>query len=275
MPQAPVDLPMAASVSYVRQRRRIPRAGPERRRARLGSSQPQTREEWLPAGGDGHRARRRRRRTAAADVLRAPARRRRSTSRRWIDARGDRTAFVAMTDVLPLLPGEYDWRIVFRDERSGKMGGTGGRVSLKDFRAPSTASTMLLTRAGQPAAGRGSCRRRRPPAARRRRRALRAAALDGLLQGRDGASALHGVQRDAGRPRRRQAGHAARVAAQRPAGWRRGGRGRAGRGRQACARFSLPAPSARPRWSRERTPLSACCRTSRRARPNRSSSASC
>jgi hypothetical protein len=51
-----------------------------------------------------------------------------------------------MTDMLPLLPGDYEWRVVFRDERSGKMGGAEGRVSLKDFRAPSTASTLLLTR---------------------------------------------------------------------------------------------------------------------------------
>lgn len=58
----------------------------------------------------------------------------------------DRTAFLSMSDMLPLLPGDYDWRVVFRDERTGKMGGAGGRVSLKDFRAPSTASTLLLTR---------------------------------------------------------------------------------------------------------------------------------
>ncbi len=58
----------------------------------------------------------------------------------------DRTAFVSMSDLLPLLPGDYDWRVVFRDERTGKMGGAGGRVSLRDFRAPSIASTLLLTR---------------------------------------------------------------------------------------------------------------------------------
>jgi hypothetical protein len=58
----------------------------------------------------------------------------------------DRTAFLAMTDLLPLLPGDYEWRIVFLDERSGKMGGADGKVSLKDFRAPSTPSTLLLTR---------------------------------------------------------------------------------------------------------------------------------
>jgi hypothetical protein len=58
----------------------------------------------------------------------------------------DRTAFVAMTDLLPLLPGTYEWRIVFRDEKTGRMGGADGKVSLKDFRAPSTPSTLLLTR---------------------------------------------------------------------------------------------------------------------------------
>jgi hypothetical protein len=52
--------------------------------------------------------------------------RRRSTSPRWTEARGDRTAFVAMTDMLPLLPGEYDWRIVFRDERSAGWAGSAG-----------------------------------------------------------------------------------------------------------------------------------------------------
>ncbi|MBK5298300.1 MAG: VWA domain-containing protein [Vicinamibacteria bacterium] len=65
---------------------------------------------------------------------------------RWGQVRGDRTAFLSMSDLLPLLPGEYDWRIVFRDERSGRMGGVGGRVLLKDFRGPSTSSSLLLTR---------------------------------------------------------------------------------------------------------------------------------
>jgi VWFA-related protein len=64
----------------------------------------------------------------------------------WNQTRVDRTAFLAMSDLLPLLPGEYDWRIVFRDERTGKMGGIGGRVLLRDFRGPSTASSLLLTR---------------------------------------------------------------------------------------------------------------------------------
>jgi VWFA-related protein len=61
-------------------------------------------------------------------------------------AQADRTAFVSMTDLLSLVPGDYDWRIVFRDEQSGRMGGTEGRVQMKDFRAPSVPSTLLLTR---------------------------------------------------------------------------------------------------------------------------------
>ena len=65
---------------------------------------------------------------------------------RWNEVRGDRTAFIAMSDLLPLVPGEYDWRVVFRDEHTGRMGGIGGRVLLKDFRGPSAASSLLLTR---------------------------------------------------------------------------------------------------------------------------------
>jgi len=65
---------------------------------------------------------------------------------RYEEVRADRTAFLAMNDMVPLLPGEYDWRMVFRDERSGKLGSAGGRVLLKDFRGPSTASSLLLTR---------------------------------------------------------------------------------------------------------------------------------
>ncbi len=195
---------------------------------------------------------------------------------RWTEARGDRTAFVAMTDMLPLLPGEYDWRIVFRDERSGKMGGIGGRVLLKDFRGPSTSSSLLLTRqlarleaTAAVAAGTG----RQPLDAGDVRFVPQPSMvfskgetvhllytvynatpedLDAVKQGMQLALLRNGQ-----------------------AGWRRRGRGRAGRGRQARRRFSLPAPSARPRWSRARTPSSACCRTSRRARPSRSSSASC
>ncbi len=62
-------------------------------------------------------------------------------------AKGDRTAFVAMTDMLPLLPGEYDWRIVFRDERSGKMGGDRRTVAAEGLpRRHRRRASLLLTR---------------------------------------------------------------------------------------------------------------------------------
>jgi VWFA-related protein len=144
MPKAPVDLPMAASVSYFASDEGfpvlvlsagVPASALEAQRAKSGYQ--------LAA-------------TAIVRVVDAGHTRLPMYFERRLDAalgaaeldraKGDRTAFVAMTDVLPLLPGDYEWRIVFRDERSGKMGGTDGRLSLKDFRAPSTASTMLLTR---------------------------------------------------------------------------------------------------------------------------------
>ncbi|HEX7087564.1 MAG TPA: VWA domain-containing protein [Vicinamibacterales bacterium] len=64
----------------------------------------------------------------------------------WERARSNRTSFVATSEMITLLPGEYDWRIVFRDDKSGKLGGIGGRVLLRDFRGPSTPSSLLLTR---------------------------------------------------------------------------------------------------------------------------------
>jgi VWFA-related protein len=68
------------------------------------------------------------------------------TSEQWQQARQDPTAFLSMSDMLPLLPGEYEWRIIFRDEVSGRLGGLQGSVTLRDFRAASTPSTLLLTR---------------------------------------------------------------------------------------------------------------------------------
>lgn len=68
------------------------------------------------------------------------------TPEQWEQVRQDRSAFISMSDMLPLLPGEYDWRVVFRDEKSGRLGGLQGSVTLRDFRGPSTPSTLLLTR---------------------------------------------------------------------------------------------------------------------------------
>ena len=144
MPKAPVDLAMAASVSYFASDEGFPVLV-------LSAGVPASALEPRREKGGYQLAA-----TAIVRVVDAAHSRLPMYFERRLDAaldaagldraKGDRTAFVAMTDLLPLLPGDYEWRIVFRDEQSGKMGGADGRVSLKDFRAPSTASTLLLTR---------------------------------------------------------------------------------------------------------------------------------
>lgn len=144
MSKAPVDLPMAASVSYFASDDGFPVLV-------LSAGVPASALEPLREKGGYQLAS-----TAIVRVVDAAHTRLPMYFERRLEAaldtaglsraRSDRTAFVAMTDLLPLLPGDYEWRIVFRDDRSGRMGGADGRVSLKDFRAPSTASTLLLTR---------------------------------------------------------------------------------------------------------------------------------
>ncbi len=65
----------------------------------------------------------------------------------WSRVKADRTAFVSMSDVLALPSGEYEWRVVFRDNETGRLGGLEGHVTLDDFRGPSAPSSLLLTRA--------------------------------------------------------------------------------------------------------------------------------
>jgi VWFA-related protein len=59
---------------------------------------------------------------------------------------GDRSLFLSMSDMMPVAPGPYQWRVVFRDDRSGKLGGAEGTIDVPDFTAPSTPSTLLVTR---------------------------------------------------------------------------------------------------------------------------------
>jgi VWFA-related protein len=59
---------------------------------------------------------------------------------------GDRSLFLSMSDMMPVAPGAYQWRVVFRDDRSGKLGGAEGIIDVPDFTAPSTPSTLLVTR---------------------------------------------------------------------------------------------------------------------------------
>jgi VWFA-related protein len=78
----------------------------------------------------------------------------------WETLRHDRTAVLAMADIIPLRPGRYTWRIVVRDDHSGKIGGTEGQVTVPDFSGSSVTSAVLmtsevLTRAGAAASAPG------------------------------------------------------------------------------------------------------------------------
>jgi hypothetical protein len=64
----------------------------------------------------------------------------------WDDLQEDQTAVVAMSDIVTLPPGRHTWRVVFRDEHSGRLGGAEGRVTIPDFRAAGTSSTLMMTR---------------------------------------------------------------------------------------------------------------------------------
>jgi VWFA-related protein len=63
----------------------------------------------------------------------------------WRQLRGDRTAVLAMADIVPLRPGRYTWRIVVQDDNSGKIGGAEGQVTIPDFTGPSSSSSLLMT----------------------------------------------------------------------------------------------------------------------------------
>jgi VWFA-related protein len=57
----------------------------------------------------------------------------------------DQTAVVSLTDVIPLPPGRHTWRIVFRDDHSGRIGGAQGQVTVPDFREGAAMSSLLMT----------------------------------------------------------------------------------------------------------------------------------
>ena len=44
-----------------------------------------------------------------------------------------------------LRPGTHTWRIVFRDEHSGRLGGVEGRITVPDYRTATAPSTVLMT----------------------------------------------------------------------------------------------------------------------------------
>ena len=57
----------------------------------------------------------------------------------------DQRAVVALSDVIALSPGKHTWRVVFRDEHTGRLGGAEGQVTVPDYRTGTTASTLLMT----------------------------------------------------------------------------------------------------------------------------------
>lgn len=64
---------------------------------------------------------------------------------RWAEIQSDQTAVVAVSDVVPLPPGRHTWRIVFRDEHTGKLGGAEGRISIPKRTDTQATSSLLMT----------------------------------------------------------------------------------------------------------------------------------
>jgi hypothetical protein len=63
----------------------------------------------------------------------------------WDTVQQDPRAVVALSDVIALSPGKHTWRVVFRDEHTGRLGGAEGQVTVPDYRTGTTASTLLMT----------------------------------------------------------------------------------------------------------------------------------
>jgi VWFA-related protein len=63
----------------------------------------------------------------------------------WDKLQRDERALVALSDVIALPPGTHAWRVVFRDENNGRLGGAEGRVTVPDYRTGTMASTLLMT----------------------------------------------------------------------------------------------------------------------------------
>jgi VWFA-related protein len=63
----------------------------------------------------------------------------------WDTVQQDQRAVVALSDVIALSPGKHTWRVVFRDEHTGRLGGAEGQVTVPDYRTGTAASTLLMT----------------------------------------------------------------------------------------------------------------------------------
>lgn len=63
----------------------------------------------------------------------------------WGQVQQDQTAVVSMSDIVTLPPGRHTWRVVFRDDHSGRLGGAEGQVTIPDFSGAGASSTLLMT----------------------------------------------------------------------------------------------------------------------------------
>jgi hypothetical protein len=65
-------------------------------------------------------------------------------------ARKDPTIFVAYNGQIDVPPGPYALKVVFRDDRSGRLGSHEERLDVPSFAGSSVASSLLLTRQAEP-----------------------------------------------------------------------------------------------------------------------------
>lgn len=63
----------------------------------------------------------------------------------WRAARVDRTAALSVTDVIMLPAGYHTWRVVVKDDHSGRLGGVEGSMAVPDFSRGAASSSLLMT----------------------------------------------------------------------------------------------------------------------------------
>ncbi len=68
----------------------------------------------------------------------------------------DKTLYVSYSDRLPLSPGNYSFRVAFRDETSGRITTLNRALLVPSFKGESVPSSLLLTRVSRPSEGGGA-----------------------------------------------------------------------------------------------------------------------
>jgi len=67
-------------------------------------------------------------------------------SQQWREANADSSVFMTYNTRIPLAAGQYEWKVIFRDDDSGKLGVFEGEVKVPDYGPAPALSTLLLTR---------------------------------------------------------------------------------------------------------------------------------